>query len=100
MASFPWLRSGASQTYAFDAQAARPATQCSRSAVTELMRIARRSVGAGSDGKLAAPNTFALSEAGNPAAFPFLEEDEIQGRGTFGKSRAEAVSALPRLPPG
>ena len=46
VAAVPWARHGAGHTYAFDAQVAWLATQCSKSAVTELMRIAWRTVGA------------------------------------------------------
>jgi len=42
----PWARHAAGHTYAFDEQVAWLATQCSKSAVTELMRIAWRTVGA------------------------------------------------------
>jgi transposase len=42
----PWARHGAGHTYAFDEQVAWLATQCSKTAVTELMRIAWRTVGA------------------------------------------------------
>ena len=41
----PWARHGAGHTRAFDAQVAWLATQCSKSAVTQLMRIAWRTVG-------------------------------------------------------
>ena len=41
----PWARHGAGHTHAFDQQVAWLATQCSKSAVTELMRIAWRTVG-------------------------------------------------------
>ena len=41
----PWARHAAGHTRAFDAQVAWLATQCSKSAVTELMRIAWRTVG-------------------------------------------------------
>ena len=46
VAAVPWARHGAGHTYVFDEQVARLATQCSKSAVTELMRIAWRTVGA------------------------------------------------------
>ena len=46
VAAVPWARHGAGHTYAFDEQVAWLATQCSKSAVTELMRIAWRTVGA------------------------------------------------------
>ncbi|KAB7740641.1 ISL3 family transposase [Nostocoides sp. F2B08] len=46
VAAVPWARHGVGHTYAFDAQVAWLATQCSKSAVTELMRIAWRTVGA------------------------------------------------------
>lgn len=42
----PWARHAAGHTYAFDQQVAWLATQCSKSAITELMRIAWRTVGA------------------------------------------------------
>ena len=42
----PWARHGAGHTTVFDEQVAWLATQCSKSAVTELMRIAWRTVGA------------------------------------------------------
>ena len=42
----PWARHGAGHTAAFDEQVAWLATQCSKTAVTELMRIAWRTVGA------------------------------------------------------
>jgi hypothetical protein len=42
----PWARHAAGHTYAFDEQVAWLATQCSKSAVPELMRIAWRTVGA------------------------------------------------------
>jgi transposase len=42
----PWARHGAGHTYVFDEQVAWLATQCSKSAVTELMRVAWRTVGA------------------------------------------------------
>lgn len=41
----PWARHCAGHTHAFDDQVAWLATQCSKSAVTELMRIAWRTVG-------------------------------------------------------
>ena len=41
----PWARHAAGHTRAFDAQVAWLATQCSKAAVTELMRIAWRTVG-------------------------------------------------------
>jgi transposase len=41
----PWARHGAGHTHGFDQQVAWLATQCSKSAVTELMRIAWRTVG-------------------------------------------------------
>jgi len=41
----PWARHGAGHTRAFDDQVAWLATHCSKSAVTQLMRIAWRSVG-------------------------------------------------------
>jgi len=45
VASVPWARHDAGHTYAFDEQVAWLATQTSKSAVTELMRIAWRTVG-------------------------------------------------------
>ena len=42
----PWARHAAGHTRAFDAQVAWLATQCSKTAVTELMRVAWRTVGA------------------------------------------------------
>jgi transposase len=42
----PWARHGAGHTLGFDQQVAWLATQCSKTAVTELMRIAWRTVGA------------------------------------------------------
>jgi transposase len=42
----PWARHAAGHTYAFDEQVAWLATQCSKTAITELMRIAWRTVGA------------------------------------------------------
>jgi transposase len=42
----PWARHAAGHTHAFDDQVAWLATQCSKTAVTELMRIAWRTVGA------------------------------------------------------
>jgi len=42
----PWARHAAGHTIVFDEQVAWLATQCSKSAVTELMRIAWRTVGA------------------------------------------------------
>ena len=45
VAAVPWARHAAGHTYAFDEQVAWLATQCSRSAVTQLMRIAWRTVG-------------------------------------------------------
>lgn len=42
----PWARHGAGHTYGFDQQVAWLATQCSKTAITELMRIAWRTVGA------------------------------------------------------
>jgi len=46
VAAVPWARHGAGHTRLFDEQVAWLATQCSKSAVTELMRIAWRTVGA------------------------------------------------------
>jgi transposase len=42
----PWARHGAGHTHSFDQQVAWLATQCSKRAITELMRIAWRTVGA------------------------------------------------------
>ncbi len=42
----PWARHGAGHTRAFDEQVAWLATQCSKSAITQLMRVAWRTVGA------------------------------------------------------
>lgn len=42
----PWARHGAGHTRVFDQQVAWLATQCSKSAITQLMRIAWRTVGA------------------------------------------------------
>ena len=42
----PWARHGAGHTRSFDQQVAWLATQCSKQAITELMRIAWRTVGA------------------------------------------------------
>lgn len=46
VAAVPWARHGAGHTHAFDEQVAWLATQCSKTAVTQLMRIAWRTVGA------------------------------------------------------
>lgn len=46
VAHVPWARHGAGHTRGFDQQVAWLATRCSKSAVTELMRIAWRTVGA------------------------------------------------------
>jgi transposase len=46
VAHVPWARHGAGHTHAFDQTVAWLATQCSKSAVTALMRIAWRTVGA------------------------------------------------------
>jgi transposase len=46
VADVPWARHGAGHTYAFDDQVAWLATQTSKTAVTQLMRIAWRTVGA------------------------------------------------------
>lgn len=46
VAQLPWARHGAGHTHAFDQQVAWLATKTSKSAVTELMRIAWRTVGA------------------------------------------------------
>jgi transposase len=45
VAAVPWARHAAGHTYAFDEQVAWLATQCSKTAVTQLMRIAWRTVG-------------------------------------------------------
>jgi transposase len=42
----PWARHGAGHTFGFDQQVAWLATQCSKTAITELMRTAWRTVGA------------------------------------------------------
>ncbi len=46
VAAVPWARHGAGHTQAFDDTVAWLAVQCSKTAVTELMRIAWRTVGA------------------------------------------------------
>jgi transposase len=46
VAAVPWARHGAGHTLAFDQTVAWLATVCSKSAVTDLMRIAWRTVGA------------------------------------------------------
>ena len=46
VAAVPWARHAAGHTYAFDEQVAWLATQCSKTAITQLMRIAWRTVGA------------------------------------------------------
>jgi transposase len=46
VAAVPWARHAAGHSLVFDEQVAWLATQCSKSAVTELMRIAWRTVGA------------------------------------------------------
>ncbi|NEN80699.1 ISL3 family transposase [Nocardioides zeae] len=46
VAKVPWARHGAGHTHAFDQQVAWLATQCSKTAITQLMRIAWRTVGA------------------------------------------------------
>jgi transposase len=46
VAAVPWARHGAGHTYRFDQTVAWLATVCSKTAVTELMRIAWRTVGA------------------------------------------------------
>jgi transposase len=46
VAQVPWARHGAGHTHAFDQQVAWLATQCSKTAVIELMRVAWRTVGA------------------------------------------------------
>jgi transposase len=46
VAAVPWARHAAGHTTVFDEQVAWLATQCSKTAVTELMRIAWRTVGA------------------------------------------------------
>ncbi|UER54226.1 ISL3 family transposase [Kineosporiaceae bacterium SCSIO 59966] len=45
VAAVPWARHDAGHTLAFDEQVAWLATQCSKTAITELMRIAWRTVG-------------------------------------------------------
>jgi transposase len=45
VAAVPWARHGAGHTHAFDATVAWLATKCSKTAITELMRIAWRTVG-------------------------------------------------------
>ena len=45
VAGVPWARHGAGHTHAFDATVAWLATKCSKTAITELMRIAWRTVG-------------------------------------------------------
>jgi transposase len=45
VAAVPWARHAAGHTLAFDEQVAWLATQCSKTAITELMRIAWRTVG-------------------------------------------------------
>lgn len=46
VAAVPWARHGAGHTHAFDQQVAWLATQTSKTAITQLMRIAWRTVGA------------------------------------------------------
>ena len=46
MAAVPWARHGAGHTRGFDEQVAWLATQCSKTAIMQLMRIAWRTVGA------------------------------------------------------
>jgi transposase len=46
VAAVPWARHGAGHTRAFDDTVAWLAVQCSKTAVTELMRVAWRTVGA------------------------------------------------------
>ena len=46
VAAVPWARHAAGHTYAFDEQVAWLATQCSKTAVVALMRVAWRTVGA------------------------------------------------------
>ena len=46
VAAVPWARHPAGHTYAFDEQAGWLATQCSKTAITQLMRTAWRTVGA------------------------------------------------------
>lgn len=46
VAAVPWARHAAAHTRVFDEQVAWLATQCSKTAVTELMRVAWRTVGA------------------------------------------------------
>ncbi|MBV6695732.1 transposase family protein [Kitasatospora aureofaciens] len=45
-AAVPWARHGEGHTHAFDQQAAWMATECSKSAVAQLMRTSWRTVGA------------------------------------------------------
>lgn len=45
VAAVPWARHGAGHTNAFDATVAWLATKCSKTAITELMRVAWRTVG-------------------------------------------------------
>ena len=45
VAAVPWARHGAGHTHAFDATVAWLATKCSKTAITELMRVAWRTVG-------------------------------------------------------
>ena len=46
MAAVPWARHGAGHTRGFDEQVAWLARQCFKTAITQLMRIAWRTVGA------------------------------------------------------
>jgi transposase len=46
VAAVPWARHAAGHTYVFDEQVAWLATQCSKTAITELMRIAPLTMGA------------------------------------------------------
>jgi transposase len=46
VAAVPWARHGAGHTYVFDEQVAWLATQCSKTAVMQLMRVSWRTVGA------------------------------------------------------
>ena len=45
VAAVPWARHDAGHTHLFDRQVAWLATECSKSAVTQLMRVAWRTVG-------------------------------------------------------
>jgi transposase len=45
VAAVPWARHAAGHTYAFDEQVAWLTTQCSKTAITELMRAAPLTLG-------------------------------------------------------